>query len=197
MAARRPSPGPRKAAASSELLHRACWALALLTEVYRRGPELAALGPLGSLPEKSADALLAAASDVALDQLAQIGGAFESALLPALQTRTGLWALGPVFAGSEIMNADADLIAGSLLLELKTTAKKPSLGVTDLWQVLGYALMDYTDEFGISDVAVFQARYCHLAEWNLDELLTQLAGRATTAAELREEFRTLLQACRS
>ena len=47
-----------------------------------------------------------------------------------------------------------DLIAAGLLAELKMTAKKPSLGVTDLWQVLGYVLMDYVDEFGITDVAL-------------------------------------------
>ena len=59
------------------LLHPACWALALLTEVYRRDPQVAALGPLGSLPEDSAAALLAAAPDAALGQLAQIRAALE------------------------------------------------------------------------------------------------------------------------
>jgi hypothetical protein len=36
-----------------DLLYRTCWGLALLTEVYRRGPDIAALGPLGRLPRKS------------------------------------------------------------------------------------------------------------------------------------------------
>jgi hypothetical protein len=44
------------------------------------------------------------------------------------------------------MRGDADLIAGGLLAELKTTSPRPSLGVTDLWQVLGYVLMDCVDE---------------------------------------------------
>ena len=94
------------------------------------------------------------------------------------------------------MKGDADLIAGGLLTELKTTIKKPSLAVTDLWQVLGYVFMDYTDEFGITDVALFSARYGYLAQWNLDVLLSGLAGRPVTAAELRAEFRALLEACR-
>jgi hypothetical protein len=55
----------------------------------------------------------------------------ESALLSAVGSRRGLLAIGPVFAGSQIMLGDADLIAGGLLVELKTTSKKPSLGVTD------------------------------------------------------------------
>jgi hypothetical protein len=99
----------------------------------------------------------------------------ESALLPAVGSRHGLWAIGPVFAGSEIMPGDADLIAGGLLTELKTTSKKPSLGVTDLWQMLGYVLMDYVDEYAVTDVALFSARYGYLAQWNLDTLLPKLA----------------------
>jgi len=120
----------------------------------------------------------------------------ESVLLPAVKSRQGRWALGPTFAGSEIMRGDADLVAGGLLTELKTTSKKPSLGVTDLWQMLGYVFMDYVDEFAITDIALFSARYGYLAQWNLDVLLEQLAGRPVTVAALRAEFRALLEACR-
>jgi hypothetical protein len=56
--------------------------------------------------------------------------------------------------------------------------------------------MDYTDEFGITDVAIFHARYGYLAQWNLDALLSELAGRPATAAALRAEFRALPEACR-
>lgn len=179
-----------------DLLYRACWGLALLTEVCRRGPDIAAMGPVGRLPRKSAQSLLEAAPDAGLEQLAALRGVMESAMLPAVGSRRGLWAIGPVFAGSEIMPGDADLVAGGLLIELKTTSKKPSLGVTDLWQMLGYVLMDYVDEFAITDVALFSARYGYLTQWNLDTLLPQLAGRPVTAAALRAEFRTLLEACR-
>ena len=83
--------------------------------------------------------------------MAALRGVMESALLPAISSRHGLWAIGPTFAGSEIMRGDADLIAGGLLTELKTISKKPSLGVTDLWQILGYVLMDYVDEFAYGE----------------------------------------------
>jgi hypothetical protein len=115
------------------LLYRACWGLALLTEVYRRVPAIAAAGPVGRLPGKSARALLAAAPDAGFEQLAALRVVMESALLPAVAARHGLWAVGPTFAGSPIMRGDADLIARGLLTELKTTSPKPSLGVTDLW----------------------------------------------------------------
>lgn len=182
--------------AEPDLLYRACWGLALLTEVYRRGPEIAATGPLGRLPRRSAQSLLEAVPDAGLEQLAALRDMLESALLPAVDSKNGLWAIGPTFAGSQIMRGDADLIAGGLLMELKTTTRKPSLGVTDLWQILGYVLMDYIDEYGITDVALFSARYGYLAQWNLDTLLPQLAGRPVTTRALRAEFRELLEACR-
>lgn len=190
--------GPEKGTGTEPgLLYRACWGLALLTEVYRRGPAVAAAGPIGRLPDGSARSLLAAAPEAGLEQLAALRTVMESKLLPALAARDGLWAIGPVFAGSQIMPGDADLIAGGLLIELKTVGKKPSLGVTDLWQILGYVLMDYDDEFAVTDLALFSARYGYLAQWNLSTLLPQLAGVPVTAAALRADFRALLEACRS
>jgi hypothetical protein len=56
--------------------------------------------------------------------------------------------------------------------------------------------MDYVDEYAVTDVALFSARYGYLAEWNLDTLLAQLAGKPVTTAALRAEFRALLEACR-
>ena len=189
--------GPARGSGTEpDLLYRACWGLALLTEVYRRSPAIAEIGPIGRLPRRSAQSLLDAAPNAGLEQLAALRDVMESVLLPAVNSRQGLWALGPTFAGSEIMRGDADLVAGGLLTELKTTSKKPSLGVTDLWQMLGYVFMDYVDEFAITDIALFSARYGYLAQWNLDVLLEQLAGRPVAVAALRAEFRALLEACR-
>jgi hypothetical protein len=67
--------------------------------------------------------------------------------------------------------------------------------MTDAWHLLGYALMDYTDEFRITDVAVFAARYGYLAAWNLEALLSELAGKPVNVTGLRTEFRELLEAC--
>ena len=104
--------GPaQRAGAEPELLYRACWGLALLTEVYRRGPGIAAVGPLSRIPDASANSLLEAAPQAGLGQLAALRDVMESALLPAIASRQGLWATGPVFAGSQIMPGDADLVA--------------------------------------------------------------------------------------
>jgi hypothetical protein len=176
-------------------LHRACWALALLSEVYRSSGMALAGGPLAGLKDDSADALLAVASPAALEQLEALRNVLEGVLVPELASWPGRWALGPTLAGSELMNGDADLIAAGLLLELKVSAKAASLSVTDAWQMIGYALMDYTDEFGITTVARFSARYAYLATWNLESLLSQLAGKQLSVADVRAEFRELLESC--
>lgn len=89
------------------------------------------------------------------------------------------------------MNADADLVAGGLLADLKT-AKKLSLAVTDLFQLLGYAMLDYDDEFGITTVGIFSARYAYLATWELGELLGELGGHPASLPSVRSQFRDLL-----
>jgi hypothetical protein len=71
------------------LLYRACWGLALLTEVYRRVPAIAAAGPVGRLPGKSARALLAAAPDAGFEQLAALRVVMESAFCPPSPPVTG------------------------------------------------------------------------------------------------------------
>jgi len=178
-----------------EVLHRSCWALALLSEVYRGGPMIAQIGPIGRLPNLSAEALLAAAPQAGLDQLAALRKVMESALLPSLDLRSGLWASGPTLAGSALMAGDCDLIAGGLLLELKVSAKPVSLPAVELWQLLGYALMDFIDDFGVTEVGRFAGRYGYLTQWGLDELLHDLAGHPVSLTDLRAEFRELLEAC--
>lgn len=184
-------PGPG-CDAEPDLLARSCWALALLTEVFRGGPMVLAAGPLSQLRGTAkAASLLALCPPAGLDQLAQFRHVFETALMPHLAARRGLWAIGPTFAGSELMNADADLIAGGLLLDLKTSSKL-SLPVQDMLQVIGYALLDFDDEFGVTELGIFSARYAYLATWPAGSLLDELAGREVSLQATRAAFRELL-----
>lgn len=156
---------------------------------------IAARGPLGRLRGGSVpgDDLLGLAPPAGLTQLAAFRRVFETALLPQLAARTGPWALGPTFAGSELIKADADLIAAGLLLDLKTSAKL-SLG-TDLLQVIGYALLDFDDDYRIAELGIFTARYGYLATWELGALLSELAGHEISVQSARAEFRGFLLAC--
>lgn len=186
--------------ADHQLLARTCWALALLTDLYRVGP--APGSPLMALASRSitAEKLLDLASPAAVDELLALRASAGRILLPALAARRGAWALGPTFAGSTLMNADADLIAAGLLLELKTGlgskrrdgTRRSSLEAPTIMQLLGYVLLDFPDEFAIDAVGVYNARYMHLATWRLPELLAELAGRPVDLKKERAAFHNLL-----
>jgi hypothetical protein len=175
------------------LLARGCWVLALLSEVYRGGLVALIDSPLGQFMRSTptANNLLQLAPPAALDQLADLREVFETTLIPRLAHRKGPWALGPNLIGSRLLNADADVIAAGLLLDAKTNATSPSLAVADLFQIIGYALLDVHDAFRLDSVAVFNARYNHLATWHLETLLAELSGGAVEIPTLREQFRAL------
>lgn len=83
------------------------------------------------------------------------------------------------------------MIAAGLLLDLKTTTK-PGLALIDMLQLIGYVLLDFEDEFSLDAVALFNARYGHMASWQLQPLLDELAGRRVDLQAVRAEFRALL-----
>lgn len=172
----------------------ACWALALLTEMYRN-PMAAMRGPLGRFEghRASASELLDLVPPAAMDQLAGLRGVFASTLLPELAHRTGRWILGPDFTGSALIKADADLIVAGLLLDLKTDSKL-SLGVKTMFQVIGYALLDFDDAYHLTEVGIFSARYAYLATWEIFALLDELAGCKVNLSSIRQEFRQFLRA---
>lgn len=175
----------------SDLLNRGCWALALATELFRAG-EAALNGPLGRLsyPARPSD-LLKLAPPAAIRQLTDIRAVFETALLPKLVARRGTWALGPTFTGSQLIPADADLVAAGLLLELKVY-KDLSLHLTDVLEMVGYALLDFDDEYRIDTLGLFSARFAKLATWPLGDLLNELAGHTVDVASVRDDFRGVL-----
>lgn len=172
----------------------ACWALALLTEMFRN-PVAAIRGPLERFRSHraSANELLTLASPAALDQLASFREVFASTLLPQLALRPGRWVIGAEFAGSALVKADADVIAAGLLLDLKTDSKL-SLGVTTMFQVLGYALLDFEDAYQLTEVGTFNARYAYLSTWGIGALFDELAGHHVNLLSIRQEFRRLLLA---
>lgn len=188
-------------AADEEVVLRACWALALLTQVYRTGVILPG-SPLSrvDLARVSAADLLALMPSTAYHELRELRNLARSTMLPPLADRHGRWAVGPRFAGSELMNADADLIAGGLLIELKTAlggkradgTRRASLEASTLHQLLGYVLLDFGDEYGLREVGLYSARYGHFATWRLGELLDGLAGRSVDLAAERQAFHALL-----
>lgn len=186
-----------------DLVARGCWTLALLTELYRAGP-FADGSPLYSLAGTSvtAEGLLDLAPTDALHQLTQMRSIAEQALLPPLLARPGACVLGPDLSGPNGLSADADLVVGGLLLEIKTGlgmqrkdgTRYAALNADTLRQLIGYVLLDHTDDLAITDVGVYMARYGYLATWNLRELLIDLAEEPVDIAAERATFRKVLRA---
>lgn len=90
--------------------------------------------------------------------------------------------LNPKFEQSVALGgADADLIAGRRLIDLKATTKTGIVGRFELWQLIGYALADTQDEYGIREVGIAALRWRSSISWALEELLGDLAPIAPGA----------------
>ena len=176
----------RLGSSSREVLYRACWALALCADVYRQGR----IQPGGTLERLlvsgrfTRDGLLECAPPNALEEMAALDAIATDAFYPRVRG-ADYFALGPRFDASRLCAADADLIVGDVLIELKTKLGRKDdegqrfdvLQTKDLYQVVAYALFDRSDEYGIRDVAIYSARYGHYFERRLEALLDELAGR--------------------
>ena len=88
--------------------------------------------------------------------------------------------LNPKFEQSRALGgADADLIVGRLLIDLKATTTPGIVGRFELWQLLGYALADTEDKFGIREVGIAALRWCSSISWPLKDLMHGLAPPTT------------------
>jgi hypothetical protein len=100
---------------------------------------------------------------------------------------------GPVFAGSgDIGGADADYILDGLLLDCKATKDPRRLGREEIYQLAGYLLLDYDDQFGIDQVGLYLSRQGGLITWDAADFLRRL-GAAMPLAQLRERLRRHLR----
>ena len=102
--------------------------------------------------------------------------------------------LNPEFSLSEALGgADADFIARDCLVDWKSTAKRTIVKKRELWQLLGYALADTHDEYGIREVGIRALRWRSSVTWRLDDLVAGLAPAHLPRAGidlsfLREDF---------
>jgi hypothetical protein len=171
---------------AEEDLLRICYVMSWFEEVARTGRVWPGT-PLGDCGRMvSADQLLAAVpAYVIVDLTAQVRLA-SSALAPL---RSACLAAdvcaGPMFTGSRAVGgADADLIVGDLLLDIKAKAAT-NLKREDFYQIIGYVLLDFDDRYRIGSLGVYLSRFGHLITWTVDEYLVLLGARRTMA-ELRQ-----------
>ncbi|GAA3485484.1 hypothetical protein [Streptomyces yanii] len=85
---------------------------------------------------------------------------------------------GPVFAASsDLGGADADFIAGGLLIDCKATTRPHKIGRAEVQQLAGYLLLDYDDTYRIDQVGFYLSRQGTLIAWTVPEFLTTLGSR--------------------
>lgn len=124
------------------------------------------------------------------DMLHLVSGA-AAGPFAALRTGADTAVAGPTFTGSfAVGNAEGDLIVDQLLLDVKTTRSPERFRSTLVWQLLGYALLDFDDHHHIDEIGIYLARVPTLIRWPLPDLIEQL-GADTDLAGLRRRLRQL------
>jgi hypothetical protein len=174
-------------------LSRLCYAMVWFEEVYRTGrlwpgtpladagPALTASGLLEAVPDFAVDDLIAQAR-FAADALGDLRASYPPSAVYA----------GPTFAGStDVDGADADLIIGDLLIDVKGTVTPSRLRKPEFYQLLGYALLDFDDEYGIRRLGFYLSRFGRLITWTVEEYLA-LLGSTRSVAELRRDCAEML-----
>lgn len=169
------------------LLTRYCVVLALLEQMFRSHQAFFTSPLFKPSPKRSVPELLAIAEDHWVNDLCALSWAFYEEH-GCLLTQHAV--LNPKFdGGRDVGGADADLVLGNCLVDIKATIN-PKLTTKMLYQLLGYALLDYTDRYRIREVAIYFARQQKLVRWSLEDLIGTLAGDyALPLNELREHFR--------
>lgn len=173
------------------MLARFCCLLAMYDAVVRIG--LVPTSPLATLTRNAnIDEQLALIDESWIDDVL---GLASAAVDPLRHLFGQPVTLGPLFQGSaDVGGADGDLIVGRMLLEIKTTKNPPQRPY--LYQLIGYLLLDYDDQYEIDELGFFITRIPALISWPADELLTALAGRPVDRASLRAGFREAVAASR-
>ena len=175
-------------------LNRFCFVLALFEQISRIGPHPRNLLFAQRNTSSVAD-LLGIPEDLWIDDLCALSRAFYEAYRERL---TDPVCLNPTFTGSaHIGGADADLILGNSLLEIKTTVT-PAITKAMLYQLIGYVLLDYEDEYQLKEVGIYMSRQATTLKWNLPELLDRLHRKSSAPPldQLRQQFESAVQSVR-
>lgn len=178
------------------LLVRYCSALALF-ETYKRSAD-SLLKKIQRQHTPTTDELLSIVEDPVVEDLCTLSMAFGDHFGEALKRAK----FGPTFSGGkDVGGARGDFVLDGCLIDIKLRTK-PILSNVMLYQLLGYALLDHSDEHEIREVGIYFARQKKLVRWLLDDLISTLGGGRTLpldelrkrfGAALREEANTVVQ----
>ncbi|MEU6663033.1 hypothetical protein [Streptomyces sp. NPDC046821] len=144
------------------------------------------------------DSWAAAVPDAAVEDLVQLAGLAAPVFAPlAVALPAERKVAAPLFTGSrDVGGADADLILGGMIVDCKATIRPHRIGRAELYQLIGYALLDYDDIYQLDSAALYLARTGTLVRWDLDELL-DLTGAEMGIGDLRDALARTLQTARA
>lgn len=161
-------------------------ALARYEAVYRGGPAgQEVLLELGPHPDVAA--LTSLCPRPAADELVRLTTAARRGLAPLFPA--SVIETNPVFDAHGIP-ADGDLVFDGMLLDVKTVGR-PRIDRRWLWQLMGYVLLDRSQR-DLNSVGIYLSRHAWLGRWEVDELISRLAGMELTIGELRDDFENFL-----
>ncbi|WP_310728292.1 UvrD-helicase domain-containing protein [Streptomyces sp. N2A] len=170
-------------------LTRLCFVAAFFEDIARTG-EIRRYSMLANAsPSTGLENLVTAVPDYVLTDINQQLVLAERAFAPFRALPPAARTCGPVFTGSsDLGGADADFILGGLLLDCKATKNPRSLGRDEIYQLAGYLLLDYDNQYGINRVGLYLSRQGGLVTWEAADFLRRLGADAPLAV-LRTRMR--------
>ena len=185
--------GPHASQSSAETLARACWVIALFTNVYH-GDTYERTG-LDDIPpwDVTGDWYMNRASDAACAELVALQRVAHENLYPEISGASRL-ALGAEFDGSTYYRAESDIIADGHLIDVKTiggrggSKRHQLLEQRSFHQLVTYALFDRSDKYGIDRISIYFARHGQLVGWSLQDALSEAAGKQIDLTIVREQM---------
>ena len=168
-------------------LARFCYVLAMYESLFRAAVVNSPLFSLGA--KASADEQLALAPPPAVADLVALTGAAVAAMGHLFKKSM---ISNPVFAGSlDVGGADADLIINRCLIDIKTT-KNRSLDRRTAYQLVGYLLLDYENQYRINSLGFYLSRIPALIVWPVDEAIAIMSNGHETVSSLRNGLKVFL-----
>ena len=129
-----------------------------------------------------------------VDDVAQIANSFDVAFgssnaLSTYVAENNAVHLNPTFPASHLVGgADANMIIGNTLWDIRTTAKKQPLDLDTVVQQIGYWLLDYGDTYKLRQVAWYYSRQECFFTYDLKLFL----ANGTHRNRVRKDLRNLL-----
>ncbi|WP_436776491.1 UvrD-helicase domain-containing protein [Yinghuangia sp. YIM S09857] len=162
---------------------RLCFVAAYFEDIARSGALRRFSLLAKATPDTQLEDLTAAVPGYVLDDIAAQMRLADAPFRPFRGLPPQARVCGPVFAGSgDLGGADADFILDGLLLDCKATKDPRRLGREEIYQLAGYLLLDYDDQYRIDRVGLYLSRQGGLITWDVPEFLHRLGAAAPLPA---------------